>query len=157
MANSKDKIFVSIPSQAKYIRSLRALISRAAQEFPYRDEDIREVVLAVDEACSNIIKHAYKGDENQKIELTLQLSPDSITVEIRDYGEKIRPKEVKPRRLDDVKPGGLGTHFMHCCMDSVEFDTSEPAGNLLRMTKTVTPGAGKGKSTRKQEGKAGDE
>ena len=132
-------MFVSIPSQPKYIRCVRALISRAAQEYPIPEVEVREIVLAVDEACSNIIKHAYEGDGNQTIEVTLHLSPEAIRVEIRDYGSKVHPKEIHPRALDDVKPGGLGTHFMNCCMDKVEFDTSPTKGNILRMVKKRRP------------------
>jgi anti-sigma regulatory factor (Ser/Thr protein kinase) len=131
----EEEVRVTIPSQARYLRPLRALVSRVAQEIGFPEVETRELVLSIDEACSNIIKHAYKGAPDGTIEFILRVSPESIVVELRDRGEKISPSEIQGRELKDVKPGGLGTHFMRCCMDRVEFDTSSDRGNILRMTK----------------------
>ena len=94
-----------------------------------------QVTLAVHEACANIIEHSYQGDTGQRIDLTVLILPDHLTVEIRDYGNKPDLTTIEPRALQDVRPGGLGTHFMRSIMDSVTYDLSPAMGTVLRMTK----------------------
>jgi anti-sigma regulatory factor (Ser/Thr protein kinase) len=93
------------------------------------------VVLAVHEACANIIKHSYHGDTAQRIDLTVLITPEELAMEIRDYGSKPDLAAIQPRALHDVRPGGLGTHFMRSIMDTVTYDISPDMGTLLRMTK----------------------
>jgi anti-sigma regulatory factor (Ser/Thr protein kinase) len=97
-------------------------------------EEMR-VTLAVHEACANVIEHGYQGDTGQRIDLTVLLTADDLAVEIRDYGIKPDLAAIQPRALQDVRPGGLGTHFMRSIMDSVTYDVSLDTGTLLRMTK----------------------
>ena len=94
-----------------------------------------QVTLAVHEACANIIVHSYQGDTAQRIDLTVLITPEELAVEIRDYGSKPDPAAIQPRALHDVRPGGLGTHFMRSIMDTVTYDVSPATGTLLRMTK----------------------
>jgi anti-sigma regulatory factor (Ser/Thr protein kinase) len=94
-----------------------------------------QVTLAVHEACANIIEHSYQGDTTERIDLTVLVTPAELTIEIRDYGRKPDLAKIQPRALHDVRPGGLGTHFMRSIMDSVTYDISPATGTLLRMTK----------------------
>jgi sigma-B regulation protein RsbU (phosphoserine phosphatase) len=93
------------------------------------------VILAVHEACANIIEHSYQGDAAQRIDLTVLITPEELAMEIRDYGSKPDLAAIQPRALHDVRPGGLGTHFMRAIMDTVTYDVSPDTGTLLRMTK----------------------
>jgi len=90
---------------------------------------------AVDEACSNVIKHAYAGDPNQEIGVTLRISPEAFEVIIEDSGLKADVASVKGRRLDDIRPGGLGVHLIKRACDIVEFDEKKKKGNRLRLVK----------------------
>jgi anti-sigma regulatory factor (Ser/Thr protein kinase) len=92
-------------------------------------EDVR---LAVDEACTNVIKYAYKGNENRKIVVKYFLS-DSFEVVIEDTGLKARSESIKGRSLDDVRPGGLGIHFIKRIFDVFVFDPEKKRGNRLRL------------------------
>jgi anti-sigma regulatory factor (Ser/Thr protein kinase) len=91
--------------------------------------------LAVDEACTNIIRHAYDGDHDQRIEVQIRMHPNRIEVKLRDYGRKPDPAKIKPRELHDIRPGGLGVHFIRTIMDEVVYDHSHEVGTELRMTK----------------------
>jgi anti-sigma regulatory factor (Ser/Thr protein kinase) len=93
------------------------------------------VTLAIHEACANIMVHSYHGDTAQRIDLTIWLTPADLIVDIRDYGSKPDLTAIHPRPLHDVRPGGLGTHFMRTIMDSVTYDLSAEVGTVLRMTK----------------------
>jgi len=109
---------------------------------------INDIVLAVDEACQNIIRHAYRAPDKGDIvlDMTLTASEDptsslrTLVIHIRDFAPEIDAITVAPRKLDDTRPGGLGTHFIREIMDEVAYlRPSEGIGNLLRMTKEIAP------------------
>ena len=97
-----------------------------------------DIVMAVDEACQNIIRHAYDGDPDDEIVLEIAQSGDQLVLSLRDFAPRIDPAAVRPRDLDDLRPGGLGTHLIREVMDEAEF-TRPPSGpgNLLRMVKRI--------------------
>lgn len=129
-------VALTIPSDPKYMKLVRGLVAAAAEIVGFKKHDVNSLCLAVDEACTNIIKHAYGGDRKQRIELQLAMHPDHVEVKLRDYGRKAEPGEIKPRELHDIRPGGLGVHFMREIMDNVVYDTSAEVGTELRMTKS---------------------
>lgn len=101
---------------------------------------VPDLVLAVDEACQNVIRHAYGGGEGDLI-LRLNIAADTVEIDLIDFARPVDPAAVCPRDLDDIRPGGLGTHFIREVMDDVRFLAPPPgAGNLLRMTKRMGRG-----------------
>jgi len=96
---------------------------------------IEDVKLAVDEACSNVIKHAYGGDPGQTIIVRFRITEKGFEVLIEDRGLKARPELVKGRSLDDVRPGGLGIHLIKRAFDVVVFDEKRKKGNRLRLVR----------------------
>jgi anti-sigma regulatory factor (Ser/Thr protein kinase) len=126
---------LTIASDPKYMKLVRGLVAAAAEVVGFVKADVNSLCLAVDEACTNIIRHAYDGDHNQKIEMQLGLHPDRIEVKLRDYGRKPDPAKIKPRELHDIRPGGLGVHFIRTIMDEVVYDHSHQVGTELRMMK----------------------
>ncbi len=93
------------------------------------------VVLAVNEAHANVIKHGYRGDTSQRVDISVQIAPQVLTIEIQDYGDQVDEACIEPRDLDDIRPGGLGTHLMRAIMDEVTYDVSSGTGTVLRMSK----------------------
>jgi phosphoserine phosphatase RsbU/P len=102
-----------------------------------------DIVLVIDEACQNIIRHAYGGDYAEKIELKIIRQADKILIHLRDFADRIDVAAIKPRALDDVKPGGLGTHFITEIMDEVDYLeldeglSENNTGNLMQMIKNI--------------------
>jgi serine/threonine-protein kinase RsbW len=96
---------------------------------------IEDVKLAVDEACSNVIKHAYKEVANQKIILRFKTSSKGFEVIIDDNGIKVLPESLVGRDLEDIRPGGLGIHFIKKVFDIFAFDEKKKKGNRLRLLK----------------------
>ena len=98
----------------------------------------QDIVLAVDEACQNIIRHSYGADTEGDIILEIKVEDDRVVLFLRDFAEKVDESKIKPRDLDDVRPGGLGVHFIREIMDESGF-VWEPAssGNLYRMSKRI--------------------
>jgi sigma-B regulation protein RsbU (phosphoserine phosphatase) len=102
------------------------------------DETAHNMVLAVDEALQNVIRHGYEFDPDGEIEITLQREGNRIIFLIRDHAKIVDPTRIKPRKLDDIRPGGLGTHFIREVMDEVEFlEPPKDGGNLLKMVRKI--------------------
>lgn len=127
-----------IPARSDQLGKMRAAVRECVEASGCSEGPTADIVLAVDEACQNVIRHAYKGDPNGIIELEICREGDDLIFSLRDEAPPVDPAQVKPRDLDDVRPGGLGTHFIRKLMDRVDF-TQPPrgAGNLLRMVKRI--------------------
>jgi anti-sigma regulatory factor (Ser/Thr protein kinase) len=67
--------------------------------------------------------------------MTIADDADRLTVQLRDYGRKADSAKIAPRNLEDVRPGGLGTHFMGAAFDAVTYDTNQEQGTLLTLEK----------------------
>jgi len=80
-----------------------------------------------------VIKHAYKGDTGKKIVVKFRTTRKRIEVVLEDTGKKTDPAELKGRDLEDVRPGGLGMHFIRKAFDVCELDPHRKKGNRLRL------------------------
>jgi len=130
-------IQIRIASDPKFLVVVRDVVARFCELMECSEEDQRRIVLAVDEACSNVIRHTYLGNACHTIDVTCEGNPERIEIVLRDCGPPVDLKKVQPRSLDEVRPGGLGTHFIRSIMDEVEYGYEEGCGNVLRMTKRL--------------------
>ncbi len=128
-------IEIRITSDPRLLVIIRAVVAQLCAMAKCSDEEQRKIVLAVDEACANIIKHTYGGDRSQMIGACFEIREESLEIILTDNGPRLDVKCVQPRDLDEVRPGGLGTHFIRSIMDHVEFSYKEGCGNVLRMVK----------------------
>ena len=103
------------------------------------DTDLTEkLVLAVNEACMNVIQHAYGGAQTGEILLEILNNDNKLLFRIEDYAPPINLSSVRPRNIDDLRPGGLGTHFIREIMDDFKIGHLEgDVGNFLEMTKKI--------------------
>ncbi|MEA3560733.1 MAG: ATP-binding protein [Candidatus Omnitrophota bacterium] len=129
------EIKLSIASDPKWMALVRGVISNAAARMNFKRSQIKRLVLAVDEACTNVIKHAYSGDKNKQIIICSKVFDDRLEILIRDFGQKADPDTFRPRELKDIKPGGLGMYFINKAMDEVKYNTSLPDGTELCLVK----------------------
>ena len=132
-------ITVSFPGRFSSLDRIRNFYTTAARQAGLEEKSVNEVELAVDEAASNIIQHAYGGENKGDIECSYIIDPTGLLILMRDFGKSFNPEVVKQPDLEsDVccrEEGGLGLHFMRSLMDSVEFSFNGHGGNLLTMTK----------------------
>lgn len=136
MAESiRDRVTISIPSHPACLCMVRDVTARMAAAAGMSSETAEQVKLAVDEACSNVIKHAYIGDTTKRIIVKFRINRGSFEVTIDDTGLKADPESVKGRDLDDLKPGGLGVHFIKRVFDVFDFVPTKKKGNRLRLIK----------------------
>ena len=130
---------IRVASRPDCLRMVRAIVNEAGDAIGCRGECTSEMVMAVDEACQNIIRHAYAGDPDGEIVVDIRRQDDKIAIHLLDYAAPVDVSKIKPRQLDDVKPGGLGTHFIQQCMDEFNFLTPpDGTGNCLRLVKKIT-------------------
>jgi anti-sigma regulatory factor (Ser/Thr protein kinase) len=114
---------------------MRSCVRKAASECEFDEDTVQKLVLAVDEACTNIIRHAYEGKQDGKIEIEINSDPKIWEIRIRDYGKKCDASKLKGRDLEEIKPGGLGLFFIHQAFDEVHFDQSLDEGTCLILRK----------------------
>lgn len=128
-----------IASRPDCLRLVRTMVNEAAEANGCSGDCISQMVMAVDEACQNIIRHAYSGDPRGEIVVDIRRQGESIAIHLLDFAAPVDVSTIKPRPLDQVKPGGLGTHFIQECMDECGFLTPpDGAGNCLRLVKKIT-------------------
>lgn len=128
-------VFRAEPARLKTVRErVRAAATRAG----CGETSAGELVLAVNEACMNIIQHAYKGDASGEIVLEIHNNGDEIEFCLQDFAAPVDCDAIRPRDLDELRPGGLGTHLIREIMDVCEYGHLEGAsGNYVRMKKKI--------------------
>lgn len=128
------------PAQANRMVMVRDIVRSAARFCGFGEPATQDIVLAVGEACQNVILHAYAGRGDGPILLDILDSADRMILRVTDFGPAVAPAAVQPRPLNDLRPGGLGTHFIETLMDTADFGRSPTGvGNVLQMTKKKDP------------------
>ena len=127
--------FAADPTELKNVRDA---VKQAVQSEGCSERCVNELVLAVNEACMNIMQHAYKGDCSGQIELSMSRDGRELKVDIVDYADPVDLTRISPRDLDDIRPGGLGTHFIHEIMDDCQYGHRDgDCGNFVKMKKKI--------------------
>ena len=117
---------------------IRGMVRDTARAVGCAEQCAESIVIAVNEACMNVIQHGYHRDPNGEIILEIWRKGDDLIFRLIDFAEPVKVEEVKPRDLDDVRPHGLGTYFIREFMDETVFLTPPSgAGNLLQMVKRI--------------------
>ena len=131
-------VSLRVAGEVGSLRLLRALVREAAEACGCGEACVRDIVIAVDEACQNIIKHAYGDHHSGDIVVELCRRDDRLEVSVVDFAPPVDPATIEPRDLDDVRPGGLGTHFIRACVDDWEYRPPPPgAGNRLWLSRRI--------------------
>lgn len=132
---------LEVSSDLNNLARVASFVENAAREMRLTERQFDDVHMAVDEAVTNVIEHAYGGRRDGRISIVLRHEPKRLVVEIRDFGKSFDPSKIKE---PDIKSplgkreiGGLGIFFMKKLMDKVEFTTEPGGGNLTRMTKKL--------------------
>jgi anti-sigma regulatory factor (Ser/Thr protein kinase) len=127
--------------------AVRGAVERLTESFGFSAADCRAVTRAVDEALTNIIRHAYSGKPDRPIEMFFRSvhrqvghqTAAGLEILLCDRGPAIKPDQLCMRALEEVRPGGLGLHFIQQSMDVVEYKRAKGT-NRLRLVKYVRAG-----------------
>src|SRR6184192_1096714 len=108
--------------------------------YPFSDKERLLMVLGVDEACTNIIRHAYELRDDQLIALSLELRHDCVRMRLRDYGMQPAAEALHRRRDKVVRPGGLGLMMIRNAFDQVDYILRQRGTELVLTKKIVLAG-----------------
>ena len=125
-------------AELESLQTFRDFITECCARYEVSNDTVLELKLAVDEACTNIITHGYKGMDAGSIILSFRIEPERILIQITDFGHCFEPV-AGPRpdveaALEDQELGGLGLYLIYQTMDNIDY-TSSDDGNTLTFTK----------------------
>ena len=136
------KISKTILSRTDHLLEVRDFVSDAARQFGFSEEDVANIVLAVDEACTNIIKHAYQYAPDKEIFIAIFRNNGTFEVKIKDNGKSFNPDMLKApdlkRNLSHHRRGGLGVYLMKKLMDKVEYNFPSSHNNEVSLVKYLS-------------------
>jgi anti-sigma regulatory factor (Ser/Thr protein kinase) len=129
----------TFPGRYESLAKIAKFVTQAAVQAGLNETAIFAVQMSVDEACSNIIEHAYGGENIGDIDCTCKIDSQGLTVILHDWGAPFDPEKVPEpdltSPLEKRKEGGLGLFFIRKLMDEVHFEFSAEKGNTLTMVK----------------------
>ncbi len=134
-----EEITLKIPSRACHLHLIRGVADSLASKMGFCDKERNRTVLALDEACANIIRHSCGENSDITIEITFGVTTEVLTITLRDFGQCGCGLDIEKieRNLDEIKPGGLGVCIIKSVMDTIEYKSSKEDGNVLVMKKKV--------------------
>ena len=136
---------LTVRSDPRLLGSIRRMVRGWLEACEIDESRAAKAVLAIDEACANVIRHAYKGQSDQSLEVSLHAEVEYLQFQISDQGEPCPPECVERRPLqtpdiDELQPGGLGVQLMYEVFDEVDFCPGAVCGNCitLRLNRVTT-------------------
>lgn len=130
-----SKKWTSCPSQ---LCDIRCSITTICSQLTFSEKDTQAIVLAIDEACSNIMRYAYNNCVDGTILIEVSTDRQQVVFRLHDYAKKVSKDCIKTQESSPLEPGGLGLMLMKEVMDCVDFvHTDKCAGNILEMRKTL--------------------
>ena len=136
--SSNNTYSLTVNASTKHLAEVREFVANHATQIGFDDKEVSDIRLAVDEACTNIIKHAYKFDEKQNVIIKLGYNKDRFWVSLTDRGRSFNPESYsKPdlrEQMKQRKRGGVGVYLIRELMDEVEYLTKDDV-NVIRMYK----------------------
>ncbi|MDA1314925.1 MAG: ATP-binding protein [Acidobacteria bacterium] len=130
------EVEITVVSHPRWLRVIRRVLAEYAESKGLDAQAAHEVVLAVDEAAANVIKHSYQGDPGRRVTVSASEVAGGIEVEIIDNGEPFDPIDQPLPEPDEMRVGGRGVFLMQAVMDSVEYERRD-GRNCVRMRKLL--------------------
>lgn len=131
------RVRLTIPARPEYITLCRLALTGLASLRPFSEEVLADLKLALTEACSNSVRHAYTGGGDGVVEIVYDLRPDRLVIEVTDEGEGFDPDEAGTPG-EDLSEGGLGIAIIRAIADEVEIgQRPQGKGSRLRFEKAL--------------------
>jgi sigma-B regulation protein RsbU (phosphoserine phosphatase) len=143
MARARHELDYGFPAQASELAGMRRALSAALARAGVDAQLRQALVLAVDEACTNIIRHGQGSPSQAMIRLRLERRGDELVFELLDQAAPVDASQLRPRDLSECRPGGLGINFIDSLMDHWAISRrADGCGNRLEMIKRLGPEGG---------------
>jgi anti-sigma regulatory factor (Ser/Thr protein kinase) len=141
MTDFERRFRLDVPSSTENLAMIRDFVGKIAKQAGLSESDVTMLELAVDEACANVIEHAYGADETKEVVVRARLDNDAIEIQVVDTGKGFDPGSVEQNDLKKLveqrRSGGLGMRLMKLVMDEVEYQMKPGERNELRMIKRL--------------------
>ena len=129
-----------VPSQTDNLDLIRTFIGKVAEKVGFPDDDVSKIELACDEACTNVVKHAYISEQELKpLDVAIKIDYNKLTIIVTDHGKSFDPASINipnmKEYLAELRVGGLGIYLMRALMDEVDYDIQPGVKNQVRMVK----------------------
>jgi serine/threonine-protein kinase RsbW len=128
---------LTIPAKAEYITLGRLALTAIAGVRPLSDETLHDLKLALTEACTNSVRHAYADGGEGEVEIVYKLEPGRLTVEVGDAGSGFDPENTHHEGEAKLDEGGLGIEIIRALADEVEIGPRDNGGSRLRFVKLL--------------------
>ena len=125
------RVSFAMASDVRYLPVVRGAVGALTAAIGWDEAECRAIVLALDEAIANIIRHSYHGRSDGLIELECRQSADGLEISMLDNGESPDPSRICAREVGSDQPGGLGTHIIRDVIDSVSYQRTESGNRFL--------------------------
>ena len=140
MASKTAEYQLKIPSRTDNLELIREFVSKVAQMVGFGENDVEKIELACDEACTNVIKHAYDSDnETNRLDVLVKVDLEKFTLIVTDHGKGFDPKGLKmpdmKEYMAELKVGGLGIYLIKTLMDEVDYNINPGVKNQVKMVK----------------------
>ena len=123
-------------SHTANLARMRNFVRKFLARHPFSEKQRTFMVLGIDEACTNVIRHAYDLRDDQPIALSVESLQTCVRLRLRDYGEQTPAHQMRGRNHAEVRPGGLGLHLIRNAFDKVDY-ILKPRGTELILTKNL--------------------
>lgn len=145
LKKTESKVEVVTPGSGDYLAYIRLVVADLARQIGFHEDEVAKIEMAVDEACSNVVEHAYSTkrawhwDHSPEIRLDIRDENDRLIIEINDHGQQFDFSNYKSQNIEEriagMKTGGYGIFIMRKFMDEVQYSSSAETGNTLRLVK----------------------
>ena len=139
MASIERTFSLHVPSSTENLSMIRDFVKSIGTQAAMSDMEVAKLEMAVDEACANVIEHAYNSDATQEVSIRATVDEDSVRIEVIDTGKGFDPAAVEQLKLEELvsakRTGGLGMRLMKSFMDEVHYEMLPGVKNELRMVK----------------------
>ena len=141
MAGTESSFTLRVQSSTENLSLIREFVAKVGLQAGMSELDISKIELAVDEACANVIEHAYGNDKSQEVLVRANVDEEKITFHIIDTGIGFDPTQVKQEELEKLlekrRSGGLGMRLIKTLMDEIHYEIIPGQKNELRMIKRI--------------------
>jgi serine/threonine-protein kinase RsbW len=130
-----------VPSSTENLSMIRDFVKSIGTQAGMGDMEVARLELAVDEACANVMEHAYDSDSTKEVSIRAVVDDDSVQIEVVDSGKGFDPTAVEELKLEELvsakRTGGLGMRLMKSFMDEVHYEMQPGVKNELKMVKRL--------------------
>ena len=141
MASIERTFSLHVPSSTENLSMIRDFVKSIGVQAGMSDMDVARLELAVDEACSNVMEHAYNSDSTKEVSIRATVDDHSVQIKVIDTGKGFDPAAVEQMKLEDLvsakRTGGLGMRLMKSFMDEVHYEMVPGVKNELMMIKRL--------------------